>query len=62
MKKVVSQTSGAIFSLPWFVAKDEVFFAEDGIDMEFSESHSIQVAQPGTDPEKNRPNTRAYTI
>ena len=51
MKKVVSETSGAVFSLPWFVAKDEGFFAEEGIEMEFVESNSIQVEQPTTDPE-----------
>ena len=51
MKKVVSETSGAVFNLPWFVAKDEGFFAEEGIDMQFVESNSIQVEQPASDPE-----------
>ena len=37
MKKLISETSGAIFSLPWFVAKDEGLFAAEGIDMEFVE-------------------------
>ena len=55
MKKVVSETNGAVFSLPWFVAKDEGFFAEEGIEMEFVESKSIQVEQPTTDPEKVNP-------
>ena len=55
MKKVVSETSGAVFSLPWFVAKDEGFFAEEGIDMEFVESNPIHVEQPATDPEKVNP-------
>ena len=55
MKKVVSETSGAVFSLPWFVAKDEGFFSEEGIDMEFVESNSIQVEQPAADPEKVDP-------
>ncbi len=55
MKKVVSETNGAVFSLPWFVAKDEGFFAEEGIDMEFVESNSIHVEQPATDPEKVNP-------
>ena len=55
MKKVVSETNGAVFSLPWFVAKDEGFFAEEGIDMEFVESNSIQVEHPATDPEKVDP-------
>ena len=55
MKKVVSETSGAVFSLPWLVAKDEGFFAEESIDMEFVESHSVHVEQPATDPEKVDP-------
>ena len=55
MKKVVSETSGAVFSLPWLVAKDEGFFAEEGIDMEFVDSVSVKVDQPATDPEKVDP-------
>ena len=55
MKKVVSETSGAVFSLPWFVAKDEGFFAEEGIDMEFVDAVSVKVDQPATDPEKVDP-------
>ncbi len=45
MKKVISETAGAVFSLPWFVAQDEGFFAAEGIDMEFMESVSIKVDQ-----------------
>ena len=41
MKKVISETNGAVFSLPWYVAKDEGFFAAVGIDMEFVRAHSI---------------------
>jgi len=55
MKKVVSETTGAVFSLPWFVAKDEGFFAEEGIDMEFVESHLIKVDQHTTNPEEVDP-------
>ncbi len=55
MKKVVSETSGAVFSLPWFVAKDQGFFAEEGIDMEFVDSLSVHVDQPVADPEKVDP-------
>ena len=55
MKKVVSEASGAVFSLPWLVAKDEGFFAEEGIDMEFVDSVSVKVDQPATDPEKVDP-------
>ena len=35
MKKVVSEISGAVFSLPWFIARDQGFFKAEGIDMEF---------------------------
>ena len=55
MKKVVSETSGAVFSLPCCVAKDEGFFAEEGIDMEFVDSVSVKVDQPAADPEKVDP-------
>ena len=55
MKKVVSETSGAGFSLPWFVAKDEGFFAEEGIDMEFVDSLSIKVDQHTSNPEEVDP-------
>ena len=55
MKKVVSETSGAGFSLPWFVAKDQGFFAEEGIDMEFVDSLSVHVDQPIAAPGKVAP-------
>ena len=55
MKKVVSEISGAVISLPWFFAKDEGFFADEGIDMDFVESHSVHVNLPATDPEKVDP-------
>ena len=35
MKKVVSEISGAVFSLPWMIAKDNGLFESEGIDMEF---------------------------
>ena len=35
MKKVVSEISGAVFSLPWLIAKDNGLFEAEGIDMEF---------------------------
>lgn len=35
MKKVVSEISGTVFSLPWLIAKDEEFFAAEGIEMAF---------------------------
>ena len=35
MKKVVSEISGNVFSLPWLIAKDNGLFEAEGIDMEF---------------------------
>ena len=35
MKKVVSEISGTVFSLPWLVAKDNGLFETEGIDIEF---------------------------
>ena len=35
MKKVTSEISGTVFSLPWLVAKDRGLFEAEGIDMEF---------------------------
>ena len=54
-EKVVSETSGAVFSLPWFVAEDQGFFADEGIEMEFVDSLSVHVDQPVADPEKVDP-------
>ncbi|SEG57610.1 NitT/TauT family transport system substrate-binding protein [Actinacidiphila yanglinensis] len=34
LKKLVSETSSPIFSLPYFVARDEGYFAEEGLDVE----------------------------
>ena len=35
MRKVVSEISGTVFSLPWIIAKDNGLFEAEGIDMEF---------------------------
>jgi len=34
-KKLINETSGVIFSLPWFVARDEGLFAREDVDVEF---------------------------
>lgn len=34
-KKLVNEISSIIYSLPWFVARDEGYFAEEGLDVEF---------------------------
>ena len=38
MKKVTSEISGTVFSLPWLVAKDHGLFEAEGIDIEFVRS------------------------
>jgi NitT/TauT family transport system substrate-binding protein len=34
LRKIVSETSSPVFSLPYFVARDEGYFAEEGLDVE----------------------------
>ena len=35
LKKIVNEVSSAIYSLPWYIARDEGFFADEGLDLEF---------------------------
>jgi NitT/TauT family transport system substrate-binding protein len=35
LKKVVSEVSGTVFSLPYYVARDEGYFADEGLELEF---------------------------
>jgi len=35
LKKVVSEISGTVFSLPYYVARDEGYFTEEGLDVSF---------------------------
>ena len=55
MKKVVSETSGTVFSLPWLVAKDEGFFEAEGIDMEFVKSVGGGIVAHTENPEDVNP-------
>ena len=55
MKKVMSETNGAVFSLPWYVAKDEGFFAAEGIDMEFVRAHAVIPKHNTDNPEDVNP-------
>ncbi len=55
MKKVVSEASGAVFSLPWMVAKDEGFFEAEGIDMQFVRSKAVKVDTHTENPEDVNP-------
>jgi len=55
MKKVVSEISGAVFSLPWLVAKEHGLFEAEGIDMEFVRARSSGVVHHTQDPEQVNP-------
>ncbi len=55
MKKVVSEISGAVFSLPWMVAKDQGLFEAEGIDMEFVRAQTSGVVNPTENPEEVDP-------
>ncbi|MDE2939603.1 MAG: hypothetical protein OXR67_11945 [Chloroflexota bacterium] len=55
MRKVVSEINGAIFSLPWLVAKDEGLFEAEGIDMEFVTAVSSGQVAHTENPEEVNP-------
>ena len=55
MKKVVSEISGAVFSLPWLVAKDKGFFEQEGIDMEFVQGRTSGQVVHTENPEDVNP-------
>ena len=52
LKKIVNEVSSAIYSLPWYVARDEGFFAAEGLDLEF-----VPTSQEGT-PKNGSEDTR----
>ena len=55
MKKVLSETNGALFSLPWLVAKDNGLFEAEGIDMEFVKAIRSGPVQHTENPEDVNP-------
>jgi NitT/TauT family transport system substrate-binding protein len=55
MKKVVSEISGTVFSLPWLIAKDHGLFEAEGIDMEFVRARSSGVVTHTENPEDVNP-------
>ena len=55
MKKVVSEISGIVFSLPWLVAKDHGLFEAEGIDMEFVRAQGGGAVQHTENPEDVNP-------
>jgi len=55
MKKVVSEISGVVFSLPWLVAKDNGLFEAEGIDMEFVKAIRTGPVEHTENPESVNP-------
>lgn len=55
MKKVVSEINGAIFSLPWLVARDAGLFEAEGIEMEFVTAISSGQVTHTENPEEVNP-------
>ena len=55
MKKVVSEISGAVFSLPWIVAKDYCLFEAEGIDMEFVQANTSGIVDHTVNPNDVNP-------
>ncbi|WP_225225947.1 ABC transporter substrate-binding protein [Komarekiella delphini-convector] len=40
LKKIKNEISGTVFSLPYYVARDQGYFADEGIDIEFVKRNS----------------------
>ena len=55
MKKVISETSGVVFSLPWLVARDEGLFEAEDIDIEFVRAVQSGPVQHTENPEDVNP-------
>ena len=55
MKKVTSEISGTVFSLPWLVAEDRGLFEAEGIDMEFVRGVGSGPVQHQENPEDVNP-------
>jgi NitT/TauT family transport system substrate-binding protein len=55
MKKVVSEISGTVFSLPWLIAKDHGLFEAEGIEMEFVRARQSGVVSHTENPEEVNP-------
>ena len=55
MKKVASEISGVVFSLPWMVAKDYGLFEAEGIDMEFVRAQNSGAVTHTENPEDVNP-------
>lgn len=58
LKRVVSEYSGIVFSLPWLVARDEGLFRDEGIDIVLvrargAANRDAQVPTPPTEAHHN---------
>jgi NitT/TauT family transport system substrate-binding protein len=50
LKKITNEISSIIYSLPWFVAKQEGFFAEEGFDVDFITAEAGTPKSGSADP------------
>ncbi len=55
MKKVTSEISGTVFSLPWLVAKDHGLFEAEGIEIEFVRAAGGRPTQVTENPDEINP-------
>lgn len=55
MKKVTSEISGTVFSLPWLVAKDYGLFEAEGIEIEFVKAQGGGTVQQTENHEEVNP-------
>ena len=55
MKKVRSEISGIVFSIPWLIAKDHGLFEAEGIDVEFIKAQGNRSVTPTDNPNDVNP-------
>jgi len=53
--KIVNEISSVIYSLPWFVARDEGYFTEEGLDVEFVKARGGNPPSGSEDPNTCNP-------
>jgi NitT/TauT family transport system substrate-binding protein len=49
VKEITNEISGTVFSLPYYVARDEGFFAEEGLELEFVKRGGGRISEGGKD-------------
>src|SRR5580700_9900705 len=56
MRKIINEYSQAVFNLPWLVAQAEGFFAQEGLEVEFTHAREWDASRPPeSDPLKVDP-------